>query len=445
MSERAPAPPFVAVEEEDLETQEGVKRLVHGAADAELLTAIALGARRAAEEAEAITALAAHPSAPRSARAIDDWLLVPRIRTLARPPRAVAPAPMRQARLGTIESVLRAMTPRAERGGAIDVVRALRHLELPRGPLDRWLATESEISLEIGPDLGGIDPRFRVLDAHDRVVSLSLRRARLEGTPELDLAADEALDGGFDAPLEDASAELGRDLARVHVLVRELVHGRPGARRDRLEALIVERVLQRLRALPPRVRRAPFREHEPEPVRRTRLFSRFYEGIRYDDEGLYSATPEALALRIAEGLEGRVLDATCGIGAIAIALARGPAIREVVACELVPARLAMARHNARLYGVEERIRFVEGDARALLRAERFDAIVVDPPWGGRDYDRSRMVLSDVPLVGELLALHTGPARLKLPKSFAPEALPDFAFEPLADERGVLKMVLGRRG
>jgi hypothetical protein len=35
-------------------------------------------------------------------------------------------------------------------------------------------------------------------------------------------------------------------------------------------------------------------------------------------------------------------------------------------------------------------------------------------------------------------------RIKLPKSFAREELPDFTFEELVDERGVVKMLLASR-
>ena len=204
-------------------------------------------------------------------------------------------------------------------------------------------------------------------------------------------------------------------------------------------------MLARVGSLPPRAW-APFRPYEPQRVRRKRLFSRYEEGIQHDDEGLFSATPEALALRIAEGLSGRVLDGTCGIGSIAIALARTASVREVVAVDVSRERLAMAAHNARLYGVDGRIRFVAGDVRDVLAKERFDAVVLDPPWGGRDYDRERVGLTDLGLeLRPLLALHAGPMRLKLPKSFAREELPGFDFEELRDERGVTKLLLARRG
>jgi trimethylguanosine synthase len=248
------------------------------------------------------------------------------------------------------------------------------------------------------------------------------------------------------APDPDESIELGRDLARIDVALRELVRARSGEHREHLEELVRARVLSRLRALPPRERAEPFRVFEPTRVRRERLFSRWSQGIRHDEEGLFSATPEAIALRIAQGLSGRVLDGTCGIGSIAIALARTPTIDAVLAVDVSPDRLAMARHNARLYGVEGRIRFRVADVAAVVRSERFDAVVLDPPWGGRDYDRSRTTLADLGLdLERVLASCRGAVRLKLPKSFVRDELPGFAFEELVDERGIVKMLLASRG
>lgn len=118
--------------------------------------------------------------------------------------------------------------------------------------------------------------------------------------------------------------------------------------------------------------------------RRHGLFSRFDEGIQIDEEGLYSVKPEAIARHIGERLRGEVaLDAFCGVGGSAIGLAR--AGKRVIAVDTDPRRLAMARHNARIYGVADRIEFVAGDCRERMCAGGFDCIYLDPPWGGPDY------------------------------------------------------------
>lgn len=431
---------------EALRTNEGEKATVQGSLEGEPVTAIAMGEGRAVEEAAAITRLAAHPSAPRWARAMGPWLVIPRAVALTDESARTGEGPDAGILEGTIEELLGSTAPVPDRGGAIDVVRALRHLELPRGPLDRWLGTTAEIAVAEGPDLGGVDPRWLLCDLEGRRVCPTMRRARLVGFPMLDEAARELRAELPHTPAPDPRIELARDLALLHVGMRELVHGRPGPERERVDARITELVLARLRKLPPRERRAPFREREPRAVRQRRIFTRFSEGVRYDDEGLFSATPEALALRIAEGLSGRVLDGTCGIGAISIALARTPSVAEVVACDLSASRVEMARHNARLYGVGGRIRFLVGDVGVLLPRERFDAVVLDPPWGGRDYDRGRLSLRDLGLdLRPLVLAYRGPLRIKLPRSFAKDELPGFRFDELADERGVVKMLLASRG
>ena len=65
----------------------------------------------------------------------------------------------------------------------------------------------------------------------------------------------------------------------------------------------------------------------------------------------------------------------------------------VIALDISPVRLALARHNAALYGVEDRIEFVLADflsfARTLNRTRhgrrKIDVVFLSPPWGGPTY------------------------------------------------------------
>lgn len=146
-------------------------------------------------------------------------------------------------------------------------------------------------------------------------------------------------------------------------------------------------------------------------------------GARLDPEGKRSLTPEALALQLGERA-GRVhvLDAGCGAGGNAIGFARAGCT--VTAIELDPARLERARHNAGLYGVAERIRFLGGDACALVPGLDADLLFVDPPWGER-YDKVRMTLEQLPLLAALLPQRARFARtwLKVPPSFETGCVP----------------------
>lgn len=84
-----------------------------------------------------------------------------------------------------------------------------------------------------------------------------------------------------------------------------------------------------------------------------------------DHESWYSVTPESIAARIAQRCRCSViLDAFCGVGGNAIQFAL--TCERVIAIEIDPIKLRMAKHNARLYGVEEFITFLQGDWRNFV-------------------------------------------------------------------------------
>lgn len=134
------------------------------------------------------------------------------------------------------------------------------------------------------------------------------------------------------------------------------------------------------------------------------LFSRYDDGIQLDAVGLLGAKPEQAAYASAKLLPGgTVLDGFCGSGGSAIAFAR--AGKQVISLDLEPSRLAMAQHNARVYGLEDRIRFIQGDVFKLLHRLEFDCVYLDPPWGAIDaWERPRFGLTDfTPPVDKLVA------------------------------------------
>lgn len=379
------------------------------------------------------------------------------------------------------------------------IARALVRLGLRRRDVDRWLGARVRAETEVGVSFGGVHPGWLRAQA-DRVVCLRCEGAREGGWRAVDLAglalggqvtpealraahgAGEARDEALaialvlvgarehalhgDASLADrVRAIVARapepDRVRVWIEAPSFVDARawiePGeevpASRARwllanLDGLAVGGGRVAVRTDPPlrAGRRAPPREDRR--ARRRRLFSRWDEGVRADEEGLVSATPEALALRIARGARGVVLDGTCGVGALAIAYAREPEVTRVIAVDLDAERLAMAAHNARIYGVADRIDFVRGDVLSQLGSVRADLLVLDPPWGGRSYDRDRVALEELDLdVRSALARFAGPVVLKLPRSFDVATLPGtgWQIEALLDERGILKMIVARRG
>ncbi|KAK9764485.1 Trimethylguanosine synthase [Basidiobolus ranarum] len=118
--------------------------------------------------------------------------------------------------------------------------------------------------------------------------------------------------------------------------------------------------------------------------KRYTLFSKFDEGIRMDEEGWYSVTPEKLAAHVAERCKCDVIiDAFCGVGGNTIQFAQ--TCKKVIAFDIDESRLECARHNARIYGVEDRIQFILGNYFDYVSEIEADVVFLSPPWGGPSY------------------------------------------------------------
>lgn len=98
---------------------------------------------------------------------------------------------------------------------------------------------------------------------------------------------------------------------------------------------------------------------------RYHLFSRWDQGIVYDEIGLYSVTPEPLALHTAIRCScGVAIDAFAGIGGNAIQLAR--TCNRVIAIDLDMQRLRYLKTNSAVYQVENKIDCICGNSLVLL-------------------------------------------------------------------------------
>ncbi|KAF9970001.1 Trimethylguanosine synthase [Actinomortierella ambigua] len=139
---------------------------------------------------------------------------------------------------------------------------------------------------------------------------------------------------------------------------------------------------------------------------RYRYFSLYDEGIRMDKEGWYSVTPEKIASHIAERCACDVIiDAFCGVGGNAIQFAL--TCHRVIAIDIDPVRLDCAKHNAKIYGVEDRIEFILGDYMTLIPRLKADVVFLSPPWGGPSYsEREFDIKHDIPMDGEHLFRET---------------------------------------
>lgn len=52
-------------------------------------------------------------------------------------------------------------------------------------------------------------------------------------------------------------------------------------------------------------------------------------------------------------------------------------------------KIELARNNAEVYGVSDRIEFVVGDYYALAPTLKADVVFLAPPWGGPTYKRNK--------------------------------------------------------
>jgi 16S rRNA G966 N2-methylase RsmD len=113
------------------------------------------------------------------------------------------------------------------------------------------------------------------------------------------------------------------------------------------------------------------------------LFSKFDE-TKVDAGGLYTMIPEAYALDMAKHAKGdKVLDVCSGIGSMSIAFARKNHI--VTSVEIDQLKINMARHNAEIYGVDDKINFINADITLKstldLLPKDTGTLWMDPPWG----------------------------------------------------------------
>ena len=95
--------------------------------------------------------------------------------------------------------------------------------------------------------------------------------------------------------------------------------------------------------------------------------------MEFDEEGLFSLALEPIALEIAQKTSGKVVaDAFCGVGGMAIGLCKGGEKSDSHRSK--QKRLGMAKRNAALFGVEDKIDFILGDVLKTLPATGTDAV-----------------------------------------------------------------------
>jgi tRNA1Val (adenine37-N6)-methyltransferase len=105
---------------------------------------------------------------------------------------------------------------------------------------------------------------------------------------------------------------------------------------------------------------------------------------------------------------GRILDLGCGCGIMALVMARLARESPVTGVELQPALAALARRNAQLNGLADRVTVLESDILHLgqqLPANGFDLVLANPPYRRQGEGRIS------PRAGRDLARHESSATL----------------------------------
>lgn len=114
------------------------------------------------------------------------------------------------------------------------------------------------------------------------------------------------------------------------------------------------------------------------------LFSLFDSGIKMDEEGWFSVTPEPIAKHHASRVgAGVLIDCFTGVGGNTIQFATK--CKHVVAVDIDPQKIGCAQHNATVYGVHDHIDFIVGDFIHIAPHLKGETAFMSPPWGGPDY------------------------------------------------------------
>ncbi|KAI8138776.1 RNA cap guanine-N2 methyltransferase-domain-containing protein [Fennellomyces sp. T-0311] len=124
-----------------------------------------------------------------------------------------------------------------------------------------------------------------------------------------------------------------------------------------------------------------------------------------DTEGWFSVTPEKIAAHIADRCRcDIIIDAFTGCGGNAIQFAF--TCERVIAIDIDPVKLHCAKHNAQLYGVADRIEFIQGDFFELAPRLKADVVFLSPPWGGPSYAQSAVFDLTTMIPGNGITIHS---------------------------------------
>jgi trimethylguanosine synthase len=127
------------------------------------------------------------------------------------------------------------------------------------------------------------------------------------------------------------------------------------------------------------------------------IFSRYDEGIYMTDDAWFGVTPEPVATHVASDLSQNtspsrttIIDLFAGAGGNTIAFALSGRWKKIIAIERDASVLACAQNNAYIYGVYDKITWVNDDCFSYMSKNAAinhieTVIFASPPWGGPGY------------------------------------------------------------
>ena len=62
----------------------------------------------------------------------------------------------------------------------------------------------------------------------------------------------------------------------------------------------------------------------------------------------------------------------------------------MIAVDIDPVKIENCKHNAEIYGVQDKIEYIVGDFMELASTLEADAVFLSPPWGGPGYQSAKV-------------------------------------------------------
>ncbi|MFA6392691.1 MAG: methyltransferase domain-containing protein [Candidatus Paceibacterota bacterium] len=172
-----------------------------------------------------------------------------------------------------------------------------------------------------------------------------------------------------------------------------------------------------------------------------KIKQKFGENFETDEQTFVMGIHKDFANKIAKRFSRckKVLDSCAGAGFMSIVLAQY--VEEVIAVDIDSSHLEMAKHNALIAGVQDKIRFIHGDIlnkKILDQIENIDGAFLDPDWSIEQNKRIHVtslksMIPQADLLFKEISLKTNNIALRLPKELNLSELADLPKHEVEEE------------